>query len=642
MTIRIKSARSAWISFFLFILLLVSADRLCGQQPAGNTGTITGQVTDQQTGEPLVGCSLILTGTMFGSATDTGGFYSFKQVPAGLYTMRVAYVGYTTKSITNIKVLADSVRTIHIQLSAETLTLAEEIVVSSDFLGPQKRRGETAYLIEGVPVEAFKLQPSVTTDPGRKVDHNTEEYSYIRENRFLSVVQSPVSTFGADVDGASYANARRFIMNNQLPPADAIRLEEVVNYFPYDYAPPTGSHPLAIHIEHGSCDWNPDHELVMIGLKGKTIQEDNRKPSNLVFLLDVSGSMDQPNKLPLLKTALRMLVGQLQDADQVSIVVYAGSSGVVLPPTKGADKKKMLDALEKLRAGGSTAGGEGIRLAYQLARDTYLPEGNNRVILATDGDFNVGISSTSELVRFIEGQKDQGIFLTVLGFGMGNYKDDRLQNLADKGNGTHAYIDNIMEAKKVLVNEITSTLFTIAKDVKIQVEFNPRKVQAYRLIGYENRHLETEDFKDDTKDAGEIGAGHTVTAIYEIIPVGKESPVQPDTLKYQTITANNSDEVLTVKIRYKHPTEDKSIEFSGSLTSSALPLDKTSENFRFATAVTGFGLLLRQSEYKAMSDWDRVIRMAKSSLGADPFGYRNEFIMVANRAKELAAQQPSR
>ncbi|MEZ4766318.1 MAG: von Willebrand factor type A domain-containing protein, partial [Calditrichia bacterium] len=331
----------------------------------------------------------------------------------------------------------------------------------------------------------------------------TEEYSRITESGFREVIASPMSTFAADVDAASYANARRFIMRNQMPHPDVVRTEEFVNYFDYDYPQPEGDHPLSINIEYGECPWNSDNQLVHIGLRGKEIAKSDQKASNLVFLIDVSGSMKSPDKLPLLKESFKMLVDNLSPEDRIAMVVYAGNAGLVLPATDGNEKRKIIDALDELQAGGSTAGGEGIQLAYKVAKENFIKNGNNRVILATDGDFNVGISNTAELVRFIEKKRDDGIFLTVLGFGSGNYKDNRLQELADRGNGNHAYIDNILEAKKVLVNEITATLFTIAKDVKIQVEFNPAKVKSYRLIGYENRRLNTEDFTDDKKDAGE-------------------------------------------------------------------------------------------------------------------------------------------
>lgn len=460
---------------------------------------------------------------------------------------------------------------------------------------------------------------------------NTEAYNTIQENILLDVLKNPLSTFSIDVDVASYSNIRRFINNGQRPPIDAVRIEEMINYFDYEYSQPKDQHPFAIHTEISTAPWNTKHKLVQIGLQGKIIPTENLPPSNLVFLIDVSGSMDEPNKLPLVKSSFRMLVDQLREQDHVAIVVYAGAAGVVLEPTSGAEKQKIIASLEHLEAGGSTAGGEGIRLAYSLAKKYFKEHGNNRVVLASDGDFNIGESSDAAMERLIEEKKKEGVFLTVLGYGMGNYKDSKMETLADKGNGNYAYIDNISEARKVLVNEFGGTLFTIAKDVKLQLEFNPAKVKAYRLIGYENRILKSEDFNDDKKDAGDLGSGHTVTALYEIIPAGWDSDISSvDDLKYQhneiNASAKNSDELLTLKLRYKDPKDEVSKKITHQLIDKEVAIAKTSSNFRWSASVASFGMLLRDSEYIKNFTYEDVIQLAESARGADKEGYRIEFI----------------
>jgi len=487
--------------------------------------------------------------------------------------------------------------------------------------------------------------PSATIPPPPPGDNlppnfNTEDYDRIYENPFLEVTKNPLSTFSIDVDAASYSNMRRFINNSQLPPADAVRIEELINYFNYDYPQPTGKHPFSFTSEISTCPWQKEHKLLHIGLQGKKINLEKMPPSNLVFLLDVSGSMNAPNKLPLLKSSFRLLVKQLRKEDRVSIVVYAGAAGLVLPPKSGDDKETILKAIENLQAGGSTAGGQGIKLAYETAKENLIKNGNNRIILASDGDFNVGVSSNAELVRLIESKRDQGIFLTILGFGMGNYKDSKMEQLADKGNGNYAYIDNILEAKKVLVSEMGGTLLTIAKDVKIQIEFNPTKVKAYRLIGYENRRLRAEDFNDDKKDAGELGAGHSVTALYELIPTGTAANLsEVDKLKYQEskvkTSAKKSAELATIKFRYKPPKESVSKLIEVPIKDKALELKETSNNFRFSAAVAGFGMLLRNSKHKGDFTFDKVKELAKKSTGADEAGYRHEFIRLVEKSALL-------
>jgi len=490
-------------------------------------------------------------------------------------------------------------------------------------------------------MELSQAEAPQTALESRQGVPNTEAYDLIEENTFLRAESNPLSTFSIDVDTASYSNVRRFINQGQRPPVDAVRIEELINYFTYDYPPPQGPDPFSITTEVSQAPWNPKHQLVHIGLQGKKMQTEDLPPSNLVFLLDVSGSMNDPKKLPLLKSGFQLLVDQLSERDSVAIAVYAGAAGVVLPPTPGSEKEKIIAAINNLEAGGSTAGGEGIQLAYELATRMSGEDKNNRVIIATDGDFNVGVSGDAELVRLIESYRDRGIYLTVLGFGTGNYKDSKMEKLADKGNGNYAYIDNLLEAKKVLVSELGGTLFTIAKDVKIQVEFNPAKVQAYRLIGYENRRLQNQDFSDDTKDAGELGAGHSVTALYEIIPAGVESDVElppVDELAFQENTvspeAYESDELMRVKLRYKPPEETASLLIEEPVRDRAIAFNETSDNFKFSAAVAEFGMLLRDSEYRGNSSFEQVLQLANESKGADLDGYRTEFIRLVETTSQ--------
>lgn len=486
-------------------------------------------------------------------------------------------------------------------------------------------------------IQTTKRNPGLPADRMDKESFNTEDYDNIVENRFLEAAVTPLSTFSIDVDGASYSNIRRFLNNGELPPAGSVRVEEMINYFHYTYPQPENDKPFSINTEIGKCPWNEKNTLVMIGLQGEKIPADNLPPCNLVFLIDVSGSMEDENKLPLVKSSLKLLVEQLREQDKVSIVVYAGNAGLVLPSTSGSQKQTIRDAIDRLESGGSTAGGEGIRLAYKVAKDNFSKHGNNRVILCSDGDFNVGVSSDAELVKIIEQERESGVYLTVLGYGMGNYKDNKMQQLADKGNGNHAYIDNISEARKVLVNEFGGTLFTIAKDVKLQVEFNPAKVRAYRLIGYENRVLNQEDFNNDKKDAGDIGSGHTVTALYEIVPAGVESEFieKVDRLKYQerVVVKNAGNDMLTVKFRYKKPGENKSNLIEHPVKDALIA--NTSENFRFVSAVAEFGMLLTQSPFRQQSTYSNAATLASGALGTDKEGYRAEFLSLLRKAQRL-------
>ena len=482
-------------------------------------------------------------------------------------------------------------------------------------------------------------------EPARR-DLSSEAYARIVDNAFLKADQAPLSTFSIDVDTASYANVRRFVSSGMLPPKDAVRIEEMVNYFPYNYPPPTGDNAFAADVEIGRCPWNGDHRLARIALKGKVIQSEKRPTSNLVFLLDVSGSMNQPNKLPLLKSAMKLLLDQLGENDRVAIVVYAGAEGLALPSTSCDQKRAILAAIENLAAGGSTNGGAGITLAYETAVRNFIPGGTNRVILCTDGDFNVGITSQAALMDLIVAKAKSKVFLSVLGFGEGNLKDSTMEALADKGNGNYAYIDGLREARKVLVEGLSGTLVTIAKDVKIQVEFNPAKVAAYRLIGYENRVLAARDFDDDKKDAGEIGAGHTVTALYELVPVGKEVG-GPDgiPLKYASPTAPkpaadpapgaNSPESLTVKIRFKAPEGDVSKKIEQGFVDPGTDSPRGSDDFQFAAAVASFGMILRDSPYKGTSTINTVLELGETGLGSDTEGHRKEFLDMARAARPL-------
>ncbi len=543
-----------------------------------------------------------------------------------------------------------------------TSDLTKEKRLTINGLAEQKANSEILYIVDGKPVPQAnnaiveKINPHdivqkhiydsskaertfgltgkngcivITTKNGNFDVANDESYARINENKFERVVLNPLSTFSIDVDKASYSNIRRMINNGQEVNPSAVKIEEMINYFDYTYAQPQSDHPFTIHTEVAKTPWNNSTKLVRIGLQGKEYSNAALPPSNLTFLIDVSGSMSDENKLPLLKKAFKLLVDQLREQDKVSIVVYAGAAGVVLNPTSGDDKKTILAALDNLQAGGSTAGGEGIELAYRLAQKNFRKNGNNRVILATDGDFNVGASSDLDMEDLIEQKRKSGVFLSVLGFGMGNYKDSKLEVLADKGNGNHAYIDTMQEAHKVFVKEFGGTMHTIAKDVKIQVEFNPAKVQSYRLIGYENRMLEAEDFIDDSKDAGELGSGHTVTALYEVVPVGIESDYIKDVtdLKYTVLdeSANFSSELLTVKLRYKKPLASDSIEMEHILEDTVYEM---SDDFKFASAVALFGMQLRKSAYTNKANLENVLQLANAGRVEDEQGYRAEFIRL--------------
>ncbi len=591
--------------------------------------TITGNVKDEN-GKALA--ASIQAGKISTNA-DAKGNYKITVSDTQEYLVFAA-VGYITQ-----KIKIDKKEVINVIMKVRSSALQEVVVTG---YGSDKSKTLTgaisdSYYTNQSPVS--KMRSAYFKDD----EYNTEEYSNISENGFHKVTDDPLSTFSIDVDAASYSNVRRYLNDNQLPPAGAVRTEEMINYFKYQYPQPTGKNPFSINTEISDCPWNKENKLVLIGLQGKNIPVENLPASNLVFLIDVSGSMFSENKLPLVKASLKMLTDQLREKDHISIVVYAGNAGMVLPSTSGDNKIKIKNAIDALEAGGSTAGGAGIELAYKIAQQNFMEEGNNRIILCTDGDFNVGASSDDDMVRLIERERNKGIYLSVLGYGMGNYKDSKMEQLADKGNGNYAYIDGINEARKVLVNEFGGTLFTIAKDVKLQIEFNPKKVAGYRLIGYEDRLLNKEDFNDDKKDAGELGSGHTVTALYEIIPAGVTSEFLKDVdpLKYQNnnskTTSSFNDEMLTVKFRYKSPGNDNSELIVHSVIDKKTDINNASDNFRFATSVACFAMLLRNSKYKGNSNYGQVIRMANSSLGKDAEGYRIEFISLVKKAEKLTA-----
>ncbi len=595
---------------------------------------VNGTVYDEG-GQPISGVNVTIKGTSKNVISDINGFYSI-EVHSDKSVLVYSAIGFDTKEI---KVGTRKLIDVTLKISkAEPIELLVDVEAEDDAAISRQVMIGGGIRSKSAEKRSMSYAPSFMGD--QAYYHNTEEYATIHENGFRKVLDHALSTFSIDVDAASYSNMRRFINNGQLPQKDVVRIEEMINYFNYDYKNPIGKDPFSINTEVAKAPWNDEHLIAQIGLQGKKIELDNLPASNIVFLLDVSGSMSAPNKLPLLKSAFKLLVNELRPQDKVSIVVYAGAAGLVLEPTDGNDKKKIMDALDKMQAGGSTAGGAGIELAYKIAKEQFVKGGNNRVVLATDGDFNVGASSNASMERLIESKREEGVFLTVLGFGMGNYKDSKMEILADKGNGNYAYIDNMKEAKKVLVNEFGGTMFTIAKDVKIQVEFNPAVVQAYRLIGYENRLLNNEDFNDDKKDAGELGSGHTVTALYEIIPVGVESEFVKDIdpLKYQITEGQsnlNSDELFTVKFRYKEPDGNKSKLITKVVESE---IQNASRNLDWSMAVAGFGMLLRDSEYKGGITYADVLTMAKSSKGKDEFGYRGEFIGLVELAKSMSPQ----
>ena len=652
---------------------------------------LNGKITDAETAEELIGATVILNQngvTIYGVSTDFDGNYSMSVDP-GTYDIEVSYIGFPEYKISSVVVHAGKVNTLNVSLGGAEILMdvvvvigdskrrsrksksrkansvssqsshklsssnqsripksesfkelaAQTVGLSSADKGAQinvrgSRTNQTDYYVDGVRVPGKTMPtPNVSEIPAP----TNESYSEIEENPFKNVDTEPLSTFSVDVDVASYSNIRRYINSGMLPPKDAVRIEEMINYFNYDYPQPKDDRPFSIHSELAQCPWNNENLLLHVGLQGKEISTSQLPPSNIVFLLDVSGSMSHPKKLPLLKASLKLLVKQLRAKDKVAIVVYAGSSGLVLPSTPGNNDEKIVEALDRLSAGGGTGGKAGLELAYKVAVENFIETGNNRIVLATDGDFNIGPSSDAEMKKLIEVNREKGVFISVLGFGMGNYKDSKMEIIADNGNGNYAYIDNIDEAKKVLVNEFGGTMHTIAKDVKFQLEFNPAEVAEYRLIGYVNRLLQKKDFDNDKKDAGDIGAGHNVTALYEIKRAKKTTT--ENKLKYQksvlTAEAMESNDLITLKLRYKKPNGTKSILIEQAIKNESVVIQQTTHNFNFSVAVAQFGMLLRGSKYKGNTTWKSAIDFAKYSKGPDKNGYRAEMITLMEKAKKI-------
>ncbi len=591
---------------------------------------LTGSVVDASSGRALEGAQVYVPVASAGALTNSAGRFLVRLVDSYVgqeIEVAAELIGYASQRITLR--LSEGEHVLEFRMEQTALRLDELVVTEA-----REQSADAARRAVSPTPAPIMLRAA----PHVGVTHNTEAYAHIEESGFRPVATAPLSTFSIDVDRASYANVRRFIEDGQRPPLDAVRIEELINYFPYGGARPVGDARFAVTTEVTRAPWAPTHQLVRIGVRGQSIPMRDLPASNLVFLIDVSGSMSPENKLPLLQRSLRLLVDQLRPQDRVAIVVYAGAAGLVLPSTAGYRKQRIVAALDRLRAGGSTAGGAGLHLAYRVAQENFIEGGNNRVILATDGDFNVGASSDGDMVRLIEEKRAQGAFLTVLGFGRGNLKDSKMEQLADHGNGNFAYIDSELEAKKVLVSEMSGTLFTIAKDVKIQVEFNPARVAEYRLIGYENRLLADEDFNDDTKDAGELGAGHTVTALYEVVTTeafGARPSVDPLRFQSSTPTAtSDSEELMYVKLRYKEPDGEQSRLVEMPVFSWD-EVDVASSDLRFASAVAAWGMILRDSEYTKDFRLSEVLALAGSALGEDAGGYRADFLRLVERTRVL-------
>ncbi len=596
--------------------------------------SISGNVYDENS-EALPFVNVWIVNSSCGTPTDINGYFKIQSPESksgDTVILLFTSVGYDS-TIIKVKAAGTEVSNLAVVMGTSYILL-ESVVVKSEM--PEFRVVQSVSGVVAASVSDQSSKKNKNTYAYAETISSNESYKGNPENKFKSSKEEPLTTLSIDVDNASYTNIRRMINTGQTPPADAVRVEEMINYFNYNYPQPTDEKPFTVYTEYSECPWNPEHKLLHVGIQGKKIATENLPKANLVFLIDVSGSMADQNKLPLVKSSLKLLVDNLREEDRVAIVVYAGNAGEVLSSTN--NKEKIMDAINRLESGGSTAGGAGIELAYKIAEKNLIKNGNNRVILCTDGDFNVGISSETDLEKLIEGKRELGIFLTCLGYGMGNYKDSKLEILADKGNGNYGYIDNLQEANKMLVTGLGGTLYTIAKDVKIQIEFNPSEVIAYRLIGYENRLLNTEDFTDDKKDAGELGAGQTVTTIYEIIPVGVEDKFTKNLpkLKYQknelTADADNK-EIATVKFRYKKPDEKESIELVFPIADNAVLLSDASEMYRFSAAVALFGMLLEKSEFTGTGNFEMVIELAQNAKTNDVDGYKAEFVRLAQVVK---------
>ncbi len=620
------------------LMLVCSAFRL-------SAITVKGTVTDENK-KPLSGVSVAVDKVKKGTFTDTKGNYSIEADKGAAITF--TYLGCETQTlkVPDNGILNVVMQPVKVEIcNLDVVECKEEIAYflsgSVAGLSANKRVGSSkqakGYL--AVEYDACMIAPS----PAPVSDYypGQEEHSRINENRFINVVRQPLSTFSLDVDGASYTLTRKLISQGRMPEPDAVRVEEFVNYFSYRYPQPTGKDPVRITTQSGPCPWNREHTLVSIGVKAREIEDRNIPATNFVFLVDVSGSMY--GRLPLVVSSMKLLVNNLRDNDRVAIVTYAGAAGLALASTPGSDPQKIREALDKLTAGGSTAGGEGIKLAYKVARENFIQGGNNRIILCTDGDFNVGVSSPEGLKGLIEQERKSGVYLTILGYGMGNYKDNRLQTLSEAGNGNYAYIDDLQQANKILVNEFGSTMYAVAKDVKLQVEFNPANVESYRLVGYESRLLRDEDFNDDKVDAGDLGAGHCVTALYEIVPKGSKSGMGGvDPLKYQPVNPAQhvsimdasayTGELMTVKLRYKPVDSDKSNLISAVVTDRT---GGTDSDYKFASAVAMFAQVIRGSDFTGDGSIDKAIKLAQESLDYDPSGYRAEFIRLAQTTRSL-------
>ena len=599
----------------------------------GSNRNISGTVYDLDDKKPIAGVSVQVIGTNVYVKSDENGNYKI-DVPESKTELTFSQIGYLTQ-----KIKIGKKNQVDVWLKTNDVSLNEIIITGYQ---AQQKRSITTSAVTTIQSLQGKVAGIMIRGKNSYNDQDNESYKGVEENRFTNPKQAPLSTFAVDVDAASYSNVRRFINSGQLPPKDAVRVEEMINYFKYDLQSPTNGDPVAIHTELSSAPWNPQHRLLRIGLKAKMIETAKLPPSNLVFLIDVSGSMSGANRLPLVKASLKLLVDQLRDIDHVAIVTYAGAAGLKLASTPGDQKIKIKEAIETLDAGGATAGGAGLKLAYSIAKENFIKSGNNRIVLASDGDFNVGDYSDQDMEQLIVREQQSGISLSVFGFGMGNLKDSKMEVIADKGHGNYAYVDNISEARKAMVTEFGGTLFTVAKDVKLQIEFNPALVQAYRLVGYENRLMEKEDFNNDQKIGGDMGVGHTVTALYEIVPAGiKDSFLtEVDPLKYQKTpkaqVLNRSSEMVTIKFRYKNPDSDKSKMKAVVVYDTPVAFRLTSNDFRFSSAVAELGMLLRGSDFKQQSDFNRLIARAKGALGEDKERYRSEFIGMAENARLLS------
>jgi len=640
------------------ILLALFGAVLFSQNTASVFGTVS-DITGAVVANVPIELKFLATGFVYKATTNQTGQYTIVGLAAGEYELTVTAPGFKKYQRTNIQLVSGQRRRLDVELavgaSAESVVIGGAVAPNARGGGGKAGGGSFSAplgIMPMAPALAQQGQQGRAPALGRGIRlpdgaPNTAQYDSFVENEFSSTKSDPLSTFSVDVDTASYSNVRRFLNEGRMPPPGSVRIEELINYFSYDYPLPENGKPVSMTTRLTSDPWNPKRQLLVVAVRTQPISQEGLPPSNLTFLIDVSGSMMPPERLPLIREGLKLLARQLRAQDRVSIVVYAGAAGVVLPPTPGNQQNRILSAIDHLQAGGSTNGSAGIRLAYQLARDSFQKNGNNRVILATDGDFNVGVSSDDELVRIIEKERKSGIFLSVLGVGTNNLKDSRMEKLADHGNGNYSYLDSLSEARKVLVQQMGATLVTVAKDVKLQVEFNPAHVKAYRLVGYENRILRPEEFNDDKKDAGDLGAGHQVTAIYELMPAGSnEDPGKVDPLRYQqdsgTAPKSRSGELAFVKLRHKKPQSDKSELLEWPVSAAQIDFRTAPQDTRFAVAVAEYGMLLRQSKFSGNASFDHVFSTASQALGPDLEGYRGEFLDLARRARDLSSRERAR